>query len=136
MLKQFWINLPVKDINKTKDFFRKVGFAVNEQHGNSEQAQLMVGDNNVAVMLFSESTFKSFTRQEIVDTNQATEVLLSLDADSREEVDMMAKNAVEAGGTLFGKPSETQGWMYGCGFTDLDGHRWNVLYMDMSKMPK
>ncbi|WP_391119423.1 VOC family protein [Psychrobacillus sp. L3] len=136
MLKQFWINLPVKDINKSKEFYRKVGFAVNEQHGNSEQTQLIVGDNNVAVMLFPESTFKSFTRHEIVDTKQATEVLLSVDANSREEVDILAKNAVDAGGILFGAPSEIQGWMYGCGFTDLDGHRWNVLYMDISKMPK
>lgn len=136
MLKQFWINLPVKDIKKSKEFFRKVGFTVNEQHGNGDKVQLIVGDNNVAVMLFPESTFKSFTGHAIVDTNQATEVLLSVDADSREEVDLMAKNAVDAGGTLFGEPSEIQGWMYGCGFTDLDGHRWNVLYMDMSKMPK
>ncbi|MFF2755544.1 VOC family protein [Psychrobacillus sp. NPDC058041] len=136
MLKQFWINLPVKDIKKSKEFYRKVGFSINEQFGNGDQAQLIIGDNNVTVMLFPESTFKSFTRHPIVDTNQATEVLLSVDADSREEVDIMAKNAVEAGGSLFGEPSETQGWMYGCGFTDLDGHRWNVLFMDMSKMPK
>ncbi|MBT2739019.1 VOC family protein [Bacillus sp. ISL-7] len=136
MPKQFWINLPVKDINKSKEFYRKVGFMVNEQHGNSDQAQLIIGDHNARVMLFPASTFEKFTRQVIVDTKQATEVLLSVDADSREEVDVMAKNAVEAGGTIFGEPSESQGWMYGCGFTDLDGHRWNVLYMDMSKMPK
>ena len=136
MPKQFWINLPVKDINKSKEFYSKVGFIVNEQHGNSDQAQLIIGDHNATVMLFPASTFEKFTRQAIVDTKQATEVLLSVDADSREEVDVMAKNAVEAGGTIFGEPSENQGWMCGCGFTDLDGHRWNVLYMDMSKMPK
>ncbi|WP_391119208.1 VOC family protein [Psychrobacillus sp. L3] len=136
MPKQFWINLPVKDINKSKEFYSKVGLLVNEQHGISGQAQLIIGDNNATVMLFPESTFKSFTNHEIVDTKQATEVLLSVDADSKEEVDEIAKNAVEAGGTIYGEPSESQGWMYGCGFTDLDGHRWNVLYMDMSKMPK
>lgn len=136
MPKQFWINLPVKDINKSKEFYRKVGFFVNEHHGISGQAQLIIGDNNVTVMLFPESTFKNFTKHDIVDTKQATEVLLSVDAESREEVDEIAKNAVEAGGTLLGEPSESQGWMYGCGFTDLDGHCWNVLYMDMSNMPK
>ena len=60
----------------------------------------------------------------------------SLDAVNREEVDQMAKAAVDAGGTLFGKPAEHQGWMYGCAFADLDGHRWNVVFMDMNKMPK
>ncbi|WP_066070299.1 VOC family protein [Neobacillus soli] len=136
MTKQFWINLPVKDLNKAKEFYSKLGFLINTQHGNSDQAQLIIGDSNAAVMLFPDSTFKHFTRNEIVDTRQATEVLLSIDAESREEVDEMAKKAVEAGGTIFGEPGENQGWMYGCGFTDLDGHRWNVLYMDMSKMPK
>jgi predicted lactoylglutathione lyase len=132
MTKQFWINLPVKDINKSKEFFSQLGFSVN---GNSDQVQVTIGDKNTAVMLFPESTFKNFTRHAIGDTEQATEVLFSIDAESRAEVDEMAKKAVEAGGTLFGEPAENQGWMYGCGFADLDGHRWNVLYMDMSKIP-
>ncbi|MCP8970433.1 VOC family protein [Ectobacillus ponti] len=136
MPKQFWINLPVKDLNKSKEFYSKIGFLVNEQHGNSHQVQLSIGDHHTTVMLFSESIFRSFTRHEIVNTKQATEVLLSFDAESREEVDTIAKHAAEAGGTIYGAPSEIQGWMYGCGFTDLDGHRWNALYMDMSKMPR
>ncbi|MCL6571177.1 MAG: extradiol dioxygenase [Bacillus sp. (in: Bacteria)] len=133
MTKQFWINLPVKDINKSKEFFSQLGFSVN---GNSDQVQVSIGDKNAAVMLFPESTFKNFTRHAICDTEQATEVLFSFDAESRTEVDEMAKRAVKAGGTLFGEPAENQGWMYGCGFADLDGHRWNVLYMDMSKIPR
>ncbi|MFF2448196.1 VOC family protein [Neobacillus sp. NPDC058068] len=136
MTKQFWINLPVKDINKSKEFYAKLGFTINTQHGNSDQAQLIIGDNNAVVMLFPDSTFKNFTQHELVDTKQATEVLLSIDAESREEVDEMAKKAAMAGGTIFGEPAANQGWMYGCGFADLDGHRWNVLYMDLSKMPK
>jgi predicted lactoylglutathione lyase len=116
MTKQMWINLPVKDLNKSKEFFSHLGFS--------------------AVMLFPESTLKTFTKHEIVDTKEAIEVIFSIDAESREEVDEMAKKAVEAGGTLFAEPGENQGWMYGCGFADLDGHRWNMLYMDMSKMPR
>ena len=136
MTKQFWINLPVKDINKSKEFYTKLGFSINTQHGNGDQAQLVIGDNNASVMLFPDVTFKNFTKHEIVDTKQATEVLFSIDAESREEVDEMAKKVIKAGGTIFGEPAEHQGWMYGCGFADLDGHRWNVLYMDMSKLPK
>lgn len=136
MTKQFWINLPVKDINKSIEFFTKLGFSITAQSGNSNHAKLVIGDNNVPVMLFPESTFKRFTRNEITNTKEVTEVLFSIDAKSREEVDEIAKRVESAGGTIFGKPTENQGWMYGCGFADLDGHRWNVLYMDMSKMPK
>ena len=137
MTKQIWLNLPVKDINKSKAFFSKLGFSFNEKQGNSQDsACLLVGDKNFVVMLFTETTFKSFTRNNNADTALATEVLISIDAESREEVDEMANKALEAGGTIFGQPEEKQGWMYGCGFADLDGHRWNVLYMDFSKMPK
>jgi predicted lactoylglutathione lyase len=136
MAKQFWINLPVKDIKKSKDFFTKLGFRFNTKHGNSENSVcLLVGESNIVVMLFNEPTFKGFTNNEIADTKQGTEVLLSIDAQSKEEVDEMARKAVEAGGKTNHKPAPMQGWMYGAVFTDIDGHRWNVLYMDMSKMP-
>ncbi|KAA0227500.1 extradiol dioxygenase [candidate division KSB1 bacterium] len=137
MTKELWINLPVKDVNKSREFFTKLGFTLNPHYGNSaESASFLVGTKNIVVMLFAESAFKGFTRNEIADTQKGTEVLLSIDAESRAEVDELAKKAAKAGGTVFGEPDEHQGWMYGCGFTDLDGHRWNVLHMDMSKMPK
>lgn len=137
MTKQFWVNLPVKDITKSKEFFTQLGFSFTKEHGNrNESAGLIIGDQNVVVMLFVESAFKKFTKNEITDTNQSTEVLFSIDAESREEVDEMAKQVVQAGGTIFGEPAEHEGWMYGCGFADLDGHRWNVLYMDMNKLSK
>ncbi|WP_438350288.1 VOC family protein [Paenibacillus sp. FA6] len=137
MVKQFWVNLPVKDITKSKSFFAKLGFSFTTEHGNSnEAAGLIIGDQNVVVMLFAESEFQKLTRNEITDTKQSTEVLFSVDAGSRDEVDEMAKKAVQAGGTIFAEPREHEGWMYGCGFTDLDGHRWNVLYMDMSNIQK
>ncbi|MBS4197041.1 VOC family protein [Lederbergia citri] len=134
MAKQFWINLPVKDVVKSKEFFTKLGFTCRIMQGDF--AELLIGEHNVQVMLFPENTFSNFTNNEILDTKNATEVLFSIDAESREEVDEMARKAEEAGGTIFGKPGESQGWMYACGFADLDGHRWNVLFMDMDKMSK
>jgi predicted lactoylglutathione lyase len=136
MTKEFWLNLPVKDLKKSKEFFTTLGFSFHPRHQNSDDAAgLLIGNSNVIVMLFPESTFKSFTKNDIADTKLGTEVLLSFDAESKEEVDEMLEKAVKAGGTIYGEPHD-QGWMYGAGFTDLDGHRWNVLYMDMSKMPK
>jgi predicted lactoylglutathione lyase len=136
MTKHFWINLPVKDIARSKAFFSRLGFSFNAKYENEQSAALMVGDNEVVVMLFVEPAFQKASRNAVADATQGTEVLLSIDAATREEVDEMAKKAEEAGGTVFGKPTEIQGWMYGCGFTDLDGHRWNTLFRDMSRMPK
>ncbi|MFZ6012708.1 MAG: VOC family protein [Bacteroidota bacterium] len=137
MTKEFWINLPVKDVKRSKEFFTKLGFSFNPNGGDpNTSACLLVGAKNIVVMLFEEPFFKSCTSNEIADTRKTTEVLLSFDAESREEVDEIAQKVTAAGGTLFNKPSENQGWMYGCGFSDLDGHRWNILHMDMTKMPK
>ncbi|CAN5142796.1 VOC family protein [soil metagenome] len=137
MTKEFWLNLPVKDIKRTKDFFTKMDFKFNPNYGNSDtSACLMMGSKNVIVMFFEEPFFKSCTSNDIADTRQVTEVLLSIDAESPQEVDEIAKKATAAGGTIFSEPRDNQGWMYGCGFSDPDGHRWNVLHMDMSKMPK
>lgn len=137
MIKDIWINLPVKNVEKSVAFFKQLDFKFNTQYGNSSQsASLLMGDKNVVVMLFEETLFKNFTNHVITDTKQSTEVLLSISAESREDVDKLAKKAEVAGGLVFGKPGESQGWLYGCGFTDLDGHRWNVLFMDFEKMPK
>ncbi len=138
MVKQFWLNLPVKDIAKSKAFFAKMGFRFNPQYGNSDNsASLLIGEKDVVVMLFEEAFFKNCSGGNgVVVSSATTEVLLSIDAQSKEEVDEMAKKAVEAGGTSSHQPTEMNGWMYGCLFADVDGHRWNVLYMDMSKMPK
>ena len=137
MATDIWINLPVRDVKKSKEFFTKLGFAFDTKYGDTETtAGMRIGDKKVVVMLIVESSFKQFVGNTISDTKQGNEVLFSLGAASRQEVDDMAKKAEEAGGTVFGKPGEHSDWMYGCGFTDLDGHRWNALYMDMSKMPK
>jgi predicted lactoylglutathione lyase len=136
MTKEIWINLPVKDVNKSKDFFTKLGFHLNAQHGNTDHsACFLIGQNKTVMMLFDETTFKSFTNASISNADQSAELLLSIDAESKDEVDDMARKAVEAGGKSSHQPGEMKGWMYGCLFSDVDGHRWNVLYMDKSKMP-
>lgn len=137
MTKQFWINLPVKDVNLSREFFSKLGFRFNSQFGNSaNSAAMQIGEKDVTVMLFDEPTFKGFVENcGLADTGKGVEVLLSIDAESKEEVDALAQKAVDAGGKSNHKPHEMHGWMYGCLFTDPDGHSWNVLYMDMSKMP-
>lgn len=134
MTKQIWLNLPVKDVAKSKDFFWKIGFSFNEQHDTPSSTCMVVGDSHFVVMLFEESLFTSFSQNKLTDTQSSSEVLISIDAESASEVDELAKKVEEAGGTIFSPPAESQGWMYGFGFSDLDGHRWNVLFMDFSKL--
>jgi predicted lactoylglutathione lyase len=137
MINNLWINLPVKDVAKARDFFTAVGLTLNPQYGNGpDSASFLVGPQKNCVMLFAEPTFRGFTQNDTADARRSTEVMISLGAESREEVDAIAKRAAAAGGDLFAPAGEKGGWMYGCAFADLDGHRWNVLYMDMSKLPQ
>ena len=133
MIKQIWLNLPVKNLEKSKKFFTALGFSVSTQQESTDFSVCMVvGEKNFIVMLFEENVFSSLCQNEV--TLHGCEMLISIDAESRTEVDEMAKKAVAAGAYLFAKPAESQGFMYGCAFADLDGHRWNVLYMDFNKM--
>lgn len=136
MTKQVWLNLPVKDALKSKEFFTQLGFTFLEERTTEHSACMLLGETNFVVMLFAEEMFGNFISHPITDTNQSSEVLISIDAESREEVDQLAAKAKSAGGIVYSEPAENQGWMYGCGFCDLDGHRWNVLHMDFSKMPQ
>jgi predicted lactoylglutathione lyase len=136
MTKRLWINLPVKDIKRSRVFFAKMGFSIAARFSEEDDiAGVTVGEKNM-VMLVKEARFRKFSGQDIADTTQVAEILISIDAESRAEVEEMAQKARDAGGHVFAEPEEIEGWMYGCAFADLDGHRWNVLYMDMSKMPK
>ncbi|GMK40404.1 glyoxalase [Paenibacillus sp. CCS19] len=132
MSQEIWINLPVKDVERSTAFFNAIGLhAVNV---GSVRAKLDIGQTTI--LLFPDATFEKFTGSRIADTSRSAEVIFSIGADSREEIDAFIQKVELAGGSIFGKPSETDGWMYGAGFADLDGHRWNLLYMDESKMPK
>ncbi len=136
MTKELWLNFPVKDVGKAKEFFTKIGFKLNEKQTNDEMACFEVGEKKMTVLFFAEETFKGFTKLPIADTKTGSEVLISFDGESREAVDETASKVFEAGGTVFAEPAEIQGWMYGFAFADLDGHRWNMVYMDFSKLPK
>ena len=137
MAQDIWLNLPVKDLARSVRFFTEIGFARNPGPGNSERsASFVIGEKKVILMLFAEDVFSGFTNNPLSNTTKGTEVLFSLGADSRDQVDDIANRARSAGGTVFGEPKESSGFMYGCGFCDPDGHRWNVLFMDRSKMPK
>ena len=131
---KIFVNLPVKDLNKTIDFFTKLGFKFNPVF-TDENATCMIIGEDICVMLLTEKFFKTFTSKEICDSSKSTEVILCLSAESRESVDEMVKKAVEAGGTI---PLATQdhGWMYGHGFQDIDGHLWEIMWMDVNAMPK
>ncbi|UKT65320.1 VOC family protein [Pedobacter mucosus] len=136
MTKSIWINLPVKDIAKSKNFFLALGFKLNLEYGSREDsACILIGESNFVIMLFEESLYESFVDKKLAENKSGTEVLFSFDAESVEEVNEMAEKVVAAGGTLYGKPGYKDGWMYGFGFIDLDGQRWNMLYMDMTKVP-
>ena len=134
MTKQIWLNLPVKNIEKSKKFFSTIGFSFNEEYCNEQSACMLVGEKNFVVMLFEESMFISFVQNFLLASPTHAEMLISIDAESRQEVEDLAQKVNDAGGKIFAKPAENQGWMYGCGFSDLDGHRWNVLFMDYSKL--
>ncbi|HEA22861.1 MAG TPA: extradiol dioxygenase [Pricia antarctica] len=136
-MKTMWINLPVKHLNASRTFFKAIGFRENPIHEKAEHmSSFLIGDTDFVMVLFPEETFKCIAANEISDTSKVTEVLLNIDAQSKAEVDEMAKIVRDAGGKIFGEPAESEGWMYAFGFEDLDGHRWGMLYMDMDKMPK
>ena len=134
MSNQIFVNLPVKDLNKSKEFFTKLGFSFNEQFTDEKAACLIIGEN-IFSMLLHEKFFKTFTRKEIADAKKTTEVLIAIDAESKEKVDELVKKAIDAGGSIYANPQD-HGWMYQHSFADLDGHQWEILFMDESKMPK
>jgi uncharacterized protein len=130
MATKIFVNLPVKNLNKSVEFFTKLGFTFNPQF-TDETATCMVVAADIFVMLLTEAKFKTFTPKEICDATQSTEVLVCLSVESREQVDAMVRKAVAAGGTTYNTPQE-HGFMYGHGFQDLDGHIWELIYMDPS----
>jgi len=134
MATKIFVNLPVKDLNKTIEFFTKLGFTFNPQF-TDENATCMIVGEDIFVMLLVEKFFKTFTKKEICDTAKNTEVIVALSAESREKVDQMINKAIEAGGKESRAPQD-HGWMYGRSFQDNDGHLWEIIYMDESAVKK
>jgi uncharacterized protein len=135
MATKIFVNLPVKDLKKSIDFFTQLGFTFNLQFTDDKAACLVIVENSIYAMLITEPYFKTFTKKEIADATKTTEVLIALDAESRDEVEALVKKAVKAGGSLYADPQD-YGWMYQHGFADPDGHQWEILYMDGSKIPQ
>lgn len=128
MARQIYVNLPVQDLTRSKAFFTELGFGFESQFTNDAGACMIVGDS-IYVMLLVESFFKTFTPKEVCDATKSTEVLVCLSCDSRGEVDDLAAKAAAAGGTV-PRPPQDRGFMYGCAFEDLDGHIWELIYME------
>ena len=134
MASKIFLNLAVKDLKKSIDFFTILGFSFNPQF-TDEHATCMIIAENIFAMLVTEQRFKDFTKKEICNAHKNTEVLIAIDTDSREKVDEMVKTAVDAGGSIYMEPQD-RGWMYGHSFADLDGHQWEIMYMDESAIPQ
>jgi hypothetical protein len=125
---KIFVNLPVKDLNRSVTFFTQLGFTFNPQFTNENATCMIIGED-IFVMLLVEKFFQGFTKKAIADASKTTEVIICLSAESKDKVDEMVRNAVAAGGTT---PNEKQDqeFMYGHGFGDLDGHIWEVMWMD------
>lgn len=128
MTNHIFVNLPVKDVDKSVAFFTKLGYTFNAQFSSEKGATMNIADN-IFVMFSEASFFKELSQKEIPDTNKYAQVGIVLSAESREEVDKVVNLAVEAGGVAR-DDIQDQEFMYGHSFADLDGHLWEVSWMD------
>lgn len=131
--RMLFVNLPVRDLERSKAFFGALGFEFNPQFTN-ETAACMIISPMCSVMLLTEARFRDFTRNEIADTRTHTEGLHAFSCDSREEVQRMVRTAIEAGGSPAMDPQD-HGFMFGWSFKDPDGHHWEPMWIDMSQAP-
>lgn len=130
MATMIFVNLPVRDLPKTMDFFGKLGFSFNPQFTDATAACMVVSES-IFAMLLTEEKFQGFTPKPISDARQSTEVLIALSLESRQAVEAMVAQAVAAGGRTYAEAND-HGFMYQHGFEDLDGHIWELFYMDPS----
>ena len=130
MSTQIFVNLPVKNLKQSVEFFTQLGFQFNPQF-TDETATCMIVSETIFVMLLTHEKFKTFTPNTICDAKINTEVLVCLSVESREAVDAQVRSAITAGGTTYNEPQD-HGFMYAHGFQDLDGHIWELMYMEPS----
>jgi uncharacterized protein len=128
MSSKIFVNIAVKDLQASKEFFRQLGYTFNPQFTNEDGACLIISED-IYAMLLVEKFFKTFTAKEVADAHQNTEVIIALSVEKRELVDEMVTKAIKAGGRIY-RQAEDQGFMYGHSFEDLDGHQWEVFWMD------
>lgn len=134
MARQIFVNLPIRDMARSQAFFRALGFDFNPQFTNEQGACLVVEKDSIYVMLLVEPFFATFTEKPVADARKATEVLVCLSCASREEVDALVRKAVAAGGRAYKAPQD-HGFMYFHAFEDLDGHQWELMWMNPEAAP-
>ncbi|MBI4725537.1 MAG: VOC family protein [Rhodomicrobium sp.] len=134
MTTKVFLNLPVKDLKKSMAFFGALGFTFNPQFTDDNAACMVISEHNFA-MLLTQEYFRSFATKPISDAHKSTEVLIALGLDNKAAVDDMAAKAVKAGGKE-PKPKQDHGFMVVRTFEDLDGHTWEVMWMDPSHIQK
>jgi uncharacterized protein len=132
---KMFVNLPVNDLKKTMNFFSELGFKFNPMFTDEKAACMVIGED-IYSMLLVEKFFKSFIPdREICDTKKSAEAIVALSAKTRKEVDELIRKAVAAGGSEY-RQTQDYGWMYGRAFQDINGHIWDIFYMDMNSIPE
>ncbi|WP_407566132.1 VOC family protein [Streptomyces sp. 184] len=125
---KIFVNLPVKDLDRSVTFFTALGYRFDENF-TDENATCLVITDDIYAMLLTEPFFKGFTKKEIADATTSTEAILALSVDDRAAVDEIVDKALAAGGAVANEPND-QGFMYGRSFLDPDGHQWEIFWMD------
>jgi predicted lactoylglutathione lyase len=128
--RKLFVNVPVSDVQRSIQFFEALGFTFNQQFTDATAAAMLVGED-AYFMLLGKEKFASFTKRPLGDARQQTGAIYALSASTRAEVDEIVQKAVAAGGSHALEPQD-HGFMYGWSFYDLDGHHWEVFYMDPS----
>ena len=126
--RKLFVNIPVSNVQRTIEFFEALGFTFNTQFTDASAAAMLVGED-AYFMLLQTDRFASFTKRPVGDPTRETTALFALGVESRDAVDAMVKQAVAAGGSYAVDPQD-HGFMYGWSFYDLDGHHWEVFWMD------
>ncbi|TWI84005.1 VOC family protein [Chitinophaga japonensis] len=134
MATKIFINLPVKELTKSMNFFSALGFSFNPQFTDDKAACMVISDH-IFAMLLTDAYFTTFTPKKVCDTKTTTEVLIALDAASKEEVQQYVHKARQAGARIYAEPQD-HGWMYQHSFEDIDGHQWEIIYMDETQLPQ
>ncbi|MGP3980789.1 VOC family protein [Streptomyces sp. KR80] len=134
MSTKIFVNLPVKDLGTSIEFFTRLGFSVNPQFTDDKAACLVISDD-IYAMLLSEPFFKNFTKKEIADARTSTEAIVCLGVESKQRVDELVDKALASGGQPSNEPMD-EGFMYGRSFQDPDGHLWEVMWMDPAAVPE
>jgi uncharacterized protein len=134
MKTKIFLNLPIKELNRSVQFFTQLGFAFNPKFTNEKGTCLIIGEN-INAMLLVEEFYKTFTDKQICNTANTSEVIISISVETREEVDEMIEKVIKAGSSEY-LVAKDYGWMYQRSFLDLDNHHWEVFFMDESQIPQ